>query len=410
MSELAINGGSAVRGKAWPVWPIWDESEIQAVRRVFECGQWGIGSPIVKEFETAFAEMYGAKHAISCTNGSHAIVVALQALGVKAGDEVIVPPYTFIATATAVLAIGAVPVFVDIHPDTYNLDPALIDPAITERTRCIIPVHIAGNPADMHPILEIAKKYDLPVIEDTAQAHLARYEGKTVGTIGNAGTWSFQSSKNHSSGEGGIICTNDDALIDMLFSYQNCGRVRNGKWYDHHYLGSNFRLSAFQAAVLLSQMKRVEEQTRLREKNARYLEQLLDPLPGIRYQIRHERTERHAYHLFILRYHAEDFGGLPRKDFIRAMQAEGISCDQGYIPLYKFPLFQRLPDEVPAVYACGNNVPDYSTLACPVCERVCKEEAIWFYQYMFLGEPSDMDDIAEAIEKIRKYQHTIPRE
>lgn len=410
MAHLALCGGTPVREKDWPKWPAWDESDTASVQRVFACGEWGIGSPIVAEFEKAFAEATGAKYAIGCTNGTDALVIALQALGVRAGDEVIIPPYTFIATASAALMLGAVPIFADVDPATYNIDPKCVEAAITERTRCIVPVHIAGNPADIAPILEIARRNDIPVLEDTAQAHMARYDGKVVGTIANVGTWSFQSSKNLSSGEGGVICTSDDELIDLLFSYQNCGRVRDGKWYEHHYLAGNRRLSAFQSAVILSQMKRVEEQMQCRERNAAYLKEQLADTPGIEFQAMVDRTERHAYHLLILRYNAEAFGGLPRKAFLDALGAEGVECDAGYIPLYTFPLFQRLEREAPAVYACGENVPDYSAVSCPECERICCEESVWIYQNMLLGDTSDMDDIVEAIQKIRSHQGEISAE
>lgn len=407
MAQLALAGGKPVRTRDWPKWPVWDESEITSLRRVLDCGEWGIGSPIVEEFETAFAETYGAKHAISCTNGTDALVIALQALGVRAGDEVIVPPYTFIATGTAVLMLGAVPVFVDINPETYNIDASLIESAITDRTKCIVPVHIAGNPADMGPILEIGRRRGIPVLEDTAQAHLAAYDGKVVGTLGNAGTWSFQSSKNHCGGEGGILCTDDDELFERLYSYQNCGRVRDGEWYEHHRLGGNRRLSAFQAAILLAQMTRVEEQSQTRETNAAYLKTCLKDTPGIAFQSLHEKATRHAYHLLVLRYNAVDFGGLSREKFLEALEAEGVPCAAGYLPLYRYPVFANLRQEAPAVLACGTDVPYYAHVSCPECERICESEAVWLFQTMLLGEGGDMDDIAAAVKKIQANQNEL---
>ncbi|MFH1738121.1 MAG: DegT/DnrJ/EryC1/StrS family aminotransferase, partial [bacterium] len=302
MAHLAACGGIPVRTKPFPKWPIWDHREEEALLGALRRGQWGIGSSIIEEFEKKFASVCGTKHAISCTNGTDAILIGLQALGVRAGDEVIIPPYTFLATATACLMCNAVPVFVDIDPDTYNLDPDLVEAAITDRTRAIVPVHIAGNPAAIDRIMSIAEKHNLRVLEDSAQAHGARFGDKMAGSIGDVGTWSFQSTKNVSSGEGGVATTNDEAVFDQLFSFQNCGRVREGQWYEHHNMSGNHRLSAFQASVLIVQLDRMEELCVRREENAVHLDSRLRDIGGVEPTRMHPGATRHAYHLYIFRY------------------------------------------------------------------------------------------------------------
>ncbi len=401
MAKLAVCGGMPVRTREFPKWPVRDIREEEALIDVVRSGEWGIGSRAVAEFDKKFAEFLGAKYAISCTNGTDAISIGLQALGIRAGDEVILPPYTFMATSTATLAVNAVPIFVDIDPDTYNIDPDKIEEAITDRTRAIIPVHIAGNPVDMDRIMRVAKKYDLRVLEDSAQAHGARWAGKMAGTIGDVGAWSFQSSKNVTSGEGGATATNDEKIFDRLFSFQNCGRVRTGKWYEHHNMSGNHRLSAFQAAVLIVQLDRVEEYCVRREKNAAYLDSRLREIGGVEPTVMTPGATRHAYHLYIFRFNSEEFGGVSRNVFLKALQAEGVPCSEGYVPLYKLPLFQHLDESWPALNKVSARYMDYSKVSCPVCERVCREEAVWLTQNMLIGDQSDMDDIAEAVAKIK---------
>ncbi|MBZ0257681.1 DegT/DnrJ/EryC1/StrS family aminotransferase, partial [bacterium] len=281
MGRLAIAGGTPVRTKPFSPWPVYDEREEKALIETLHSREWGIGSKQIEDFENEFAEFCGAQHAVTCTNGTDAIYIALQALGIGPGDEVIIPPYTFIATGIGVLMTGAIPVFADIDPDTYNLDPKSVESKITENTKVIIPVHIAGNPADMDGILDLAKRKNLYVMEDAAQSHAAEWRGQRVGPIGDLGTFSFQNSKNLSAGEGGAIVTNDEALAERVRSFVNCGRVKGGLWYDHHELAGNHRLGAFQAAVLRVGLTRLDEQTKRREENAEYLQSLLDGVDGV---------------------------------------------------------------------------------------------------------------------------------
>ncbi|MCK5103738.1 MAG: DegT/DnrJ/EryC1/StrS family aminotransferase, partial [Cyclobacteriaceae bacterium] len=270
--QLAINGGPKTLNKEFN-WPIFNDEDVNAVTEITRSGAWGNPdcAGLVEQFEKEYAEYCGSKYALTCVNGSVALRLVLIACGVRPGDEVIVPPYTFIATASIVLEANCVPVFVDIDPNTYNLDPAEIEKAITERTKVIMPVHFAGQACNMDTIMAIAKKHNLRVIEDAAHAHGGEYKGKKLGSIGDAGCFSFQSSKNLTSGEGGIIVTDDEDLYDMMNSLRNVGRIKGGQWYEHHNLGCNYRITQLQAALLSKQLARLEEQTQKRNDNGIYL-------------------------------------------------------------------------------------------------------------------------------------------
>jgi len=398
--DLALYGGPKTIDKNFP-WPIFDENEVNAVAEIVKSGVWANPNcdGLVAEFEKEFAAYCGAKYAITCVNGSVALRLALMACGVKPGDEVIIPPYTFIATASIVGEANCVPVFVDIDPDTYNLDPVAVEKAITPRTRAIIPVHFAGQACDMDAIMAIAKKHNLKVIEDTAHAHGGEYKGKKLGSIGDAGCFSFQSSKNLTSGEGGIVVTNDEQIANMVDSLRNVGRVKGGQWYEHHYLGCNYRITQLQTVILQHQLKRLEEQTQIRNENGLYLNSLLEKIPGISPLTRGHGETLHTYHLFIFRYDKAFFNNLSKTEFAKMLAAEGVPSFMGYPePLYKQPVFQNknfmcyyVPEEI-----------DYSTVHCPVTEKACYVEAVWILQHAMLGTKTDMEKFAEAIQKIQK--------
>ena len=279
-TDLAIFGGEPIRKEPFPAWPRITEEMKRSLIHTFEEEEWGVGSKTITLFNEQFATMQDAKYCLSIHSGTSAIWICLKAAGIEAGDEVILPSYTFIATATAVVLANAVPVFADIDKKTANLDPTSVEKLITKKTKAIIPVHTAGAPADMKAFLDISKKYNIPIIEDAAQGHGSMIDNKKVGAIGIGGIFSFQTSKNMSSGEGGAIVSNDESFIDACFSYHNCGRVRNGKWYEHFRLGSNMRMSALNAAVLLPQIKSVENDFILREKNRVYLDSQIGGIDG----------------------------------------------------------------------------------------------------------------------------------
>jgi len=397
--DLAIHGGPKTITKNFD-WPVFDEHEVKAITEITKSGNWGNPdcAGIVEDFENEFAAYCGSKYALTCVNGSVALRLALIASGVKPGDEVIIPPYTFIATASIVLEANCVPVFVDIEPDTYNIDPSAIEKAITDKTKAIIPVHFAGLSCNMDAIMNIAEKHGLMVIEDAAHGHGGEYKGKKLGSIGHAGCFSFQSSKNLTSGEGGMVITDDDHLYQMMNSLRNVGRIEGGQWYEHHYLGCNYRMTQLQVSLLQQQMKRLEEQTRLRDLNGQYLAERLEEIDGIQPLRRGVGETLHTYHIFIFRYDKSKFKGLSKREFAEMLAAEGVPSFMGYPePLYKQPLFQEknfmcyaIPEEV-----------SYKEVCCPVTEKACYEDAVWILQNTFLGTKKDMDDIAAAVKKIQ---------
>jgi dTDP-4-amino-4,6-dideoxygalactose transaminase len=406
MSELAIEGGTPVRSMPWPKWPVFDEEDVEAVARVIRGGVWGstVGT-IVRDFEEAFADMHGAKFGVAVSSGTAALQVALMAVGVGPGDEVIVPAYTFVATATAALLVGAIPVFADIQPDTYNLDPDAAERAVTDRTKAILPVHFAGAIADMGRFTAIAEKYGLALIEDAAHAHAARrHDGKSPGSLDAAAAcFSFQASKNLNAGEGGIILTDDEQIARTCRSLRNTGRAQGGAGYEHHLPGGNYRLTEMQGALLNSQLRRLPEQTRRRDANGRYLDERLSRIPGILPMRTDPLQELHPRHLYLFRYDAPLFG-IPRERFLDALKAEGIPASAGYpIGLHHQPLYsgEGLKEHLP-----GRVLPHLAErrgpVSCPVTERACATEAVWLTQNLLLAEPRDMDDIVCAIKKIRE--------
>ena len=400
-SKLALLGGKPVRTRPFTAWPIFGKSEEKRLLRTLRSGKWGrLNGTEVAEFEKRFAEMHGCKHGIAMVNGTVTLRIALLAAGIRAEDEVIIPPYTFFSTASAVIEANAIPVFADIDLATFNLDPKAVEAAITPRTRAIIPVHFAGQPADMKAIMAIAKKRSLLVIEDAAHAHGARYRNRPAGSLGHLASFSFQSSKNMTSGEGGLLTTNDDALAEACRSIHNCGRIPTGIWYEHHVISGNYRLGEFQGAVLNGQLDRLATQTKTRDRNGQFLAARLSKLPGIHPQKRLAEVTRHSYHLFMLRIQGKEFGA-PRAAVIRALQAEGIPCSAGYgFSLHHQPMFRNKAFG-PYLSKASARL-NYRKVSCPNSDLICREQCVWLEQSMFLGNRADMDDIAGAFEKIHE--------
>jgi dTDP-4-amino-4,6-dideoxygalactose transaminase len=401
LASLALIGGEPVRRKPFPKWPIFDEREEKALLNVLRSGVWGIGGSKKKEFEERFAAYQHARYGVAVANGTTALEISLRALGVGCGDEVIVPSYTFMATATAVLYVNAIPVFADIDPETYTIGPESVEELVSDRTKAILPVHIGGRPADMDSLLDIAKKNNLYVVEDACQAWGAEWRGRRVGAIGNIGAFSFQSSKNITSGEGGMIVTDDEELYIKAWALHNCGRLPEKAWYDHYLPGANYRMTEFQAAILLAQMERLDEQTERRIENAKYLSSKISKIDGVKPLKEDDRVTRNAYHLYIFRVDPEAFGGATKHLIARALQAEGIPASVGYSrPLYKeayLEYFKKCPLSCPYYM----KKVDYSKVKAPATERACYYEGMWLPQYVLLGSREDMDDIVNALEKVR---------
>ena len=395
MSKLAIHGGTPVRTEPFPKWPKPTPELMDSVVGTLEKENWGVGSEVISRFEENFSDFQDSKYCISTSSGTTALWVALKAANVKSGDEVIIPPYTFIATASAILMANAVPVFVDIDPDTFNIDSSKIEEAITSNTKVIMPVHISGNPADMKTIIELAQKYDIKVIEDAAQAHGAEWNNTKVGSLGLGGIFSFQTSKNMSAGEGGAIVSNDKDFIDKCFSYHNCGRTSDGQFYDHQLLGGNFRLNAIAASMLIPQIKSISNDMVLRDKNRAILDRELGQIEGITINNSYPLTTRQSNHLYLLRYNQELFNGVSREKFFSAMQAEGVYTYAGYKPIYREELFVNNSDEYPWLTDY-----DYNSLNMINTEKIADYESVWLKQNHLLGDQPDIKDIINAFEKV----------
>jgi dTDP-4-amino-4,6-dideoxygalactose transaminase len=405
---LAIDGGTPVRTAPFPKWPRVDGRDEAALLEALRSGAWGshAGSK-VRQFEETFARYQDAQHGVCVTNGTAALEVALRAAAVGPLDEVIVPPYTFVASATAVLSIGAIPVFCDIREDTLLIDAEDAAKRVTPRTKAILAVHIAGQPADMDAVLDVARRHGVKVVEDAAQAHGAAWRGRKVGAIGDAGSFSFQSSKNLNAGEGGIVVTNDRALAERAWSLANVGRLPKGAWYQHELMGWNLRLTEFQGALLLSQFERLPEQCERREHNARYLDRELAQIDGIFPQARDERVTGHAHHLYCFRYDPAAWGGRDRAWFHGALRAEGIPVSAGYTtPLYRMNAIVNDRRQLAVLARLAGRVvtcaasPD--ELALPLTERICGAQGNWFGQTLLLADDAAMADVATAFAKLRR--------
>lgn len=403
---LALFGGSPIRSRPFTRWPVFGAAEEARLLQTLRSGNWGrLDGTEVEQFERRFAAMHGCAHGIAVANGTVSLRIALLAADIRSDDEVIVPAYTFVSTATAVIEANAIPVFADIDLRTFNIDPAAIEAAITPRTKAIIPVHFAGQPADMTAIMRLARGHGLTVIEDAAHAHGAAHDGQPAGSLGHLASFSFQSSKNLTCGEGGIIITNDAALADACRSIQNCGRVDGGVWYEHHRISGNYRLGEFQGAVLNCQLDRLQEQTRTRDANGQYLASRLAALPGVYPQTRPASCTTHSYHLFMLRLDARDFGA-PRHGLIAALEAEGIPCSAGYgFSLPAQPLFRN--HAFGPYLAQAAAALDFSRAECPNSDLISGEQAIWLEQSLLLGPREDMNDIAAAFEKVHEHRDAL---
>ncbi len=403
-------GGKPACTGGWPGWPVIDQTEEKAVLGTLHSRQWYRGTgKAVSGFEDAYEQLTGAKHCLATASGTAALYTALGALDVGPGDEVITTPYTFVATYNVIVLNYALPRFVDVDLDSFQIDPKQVERAVTKETKAILPVHLGGYPVDLDSILAIAKKHNnIAVIEDACQAHLAEWRGRKVGTWGLAGCFSFQASKNLNSGEGGAVLTNDDQYAEVCYNFHNQGRARQVTGYNFTYSGtrgSNLRLCEFQGNLLVAQMSRVVEQSNRRNENALYLSKLLCEIPGIKPAKLYEGATRSAYHLYMFRYDKSQFAGLDRGKFMAAMGAEGVPCSGGYGVMNKDAYVSGLAKNKHFLKLYGEKklqewLDQNQNL--PQNDQLC-EQAVWFSQTMLLAERSAMDGIANAVRKIQKH-------
>lgn len=381
--RLALDGGAPVHTSGWPAWPPPATPEQRALLlEVLDGGTWGAtGGTKVAEFATTFAASAGAEHGVCVVNGTVGLFLALRALGVGPGDEVIVPAYTFVASATSVVLAGARPVLADVTPDTLHLDPAAVERAITPRTRAIMPVHLAGAPADT----ESLAAFGIPLVEDAAQAHGASRHGRPAGSLGTVACFSFQSSKAMTAGEGGIVVTAARPVYERLWSLHNVGRRLGGAWYEHPEIGWNLRMTEFQAAVLAPQLALLDGQVAARERAAAFLAGELAAVGGLSLLPGPDGTTRHSRHLGIVRYVPAEFGGRSKADFIAAMAAEGVPLDAGYRSLSREAALRPYAGEA----------------SCPAAEAA-EDSVVWLRQNLLMADEDALADIVSAAAKVRR--------
>jgi dTDP-4-amino-4,6-dideoxygalactose transaminase len=392
-STLAVDGGSPAVTSPMPAWPVHDHRERELLLNVLASGQWGsLTGAMTEHFAAAFAAFQGADHAVCTPNGTLALEAALETLGVGPGDEVITSAWTFIATAGAILTIGARPVFIDIDPTTNTIDPARIEAAITPRTKAIVPVHIGGLPADMDGVMDVASRFGLPVLEDACQAWGASWNGKGVGTIGDLGCFSFQESKNITGGEGGAVVTNDRALHERVWSIHNTGRTPESVgMFDFAMIGRNLRMTEWQAAVLTAQLERLPEQMDRRDRAAARLTEALADIPGLRPLRIDDRVTRCGWHLYQLTYDPAALGGHDRAALIAALKAEGVPASAGYLPLPHVDVVRAAIRDRFGADAADQPIPHAEEAG---------RTTVWLPQTLLLGDDILIDQVISAFGKI----------
>lgn len=408
----AALGGKPVREKSFPSWPVHEKVDEEHLLDALRRDKWcRLGADITTKFEKKWAELLGAKYVTAVMNGTSALYAGLYALDVGPGDEVLVPPYTFVATVNAVIQQFALPVFVDSDPETHLMDATLLEEAITEHTRCILPVHLGGLSTDMDTIRKVAKRHNLPVLEDACQAHFTEWRGKRVGGLGDIGCFSFQASKILPCGEGGAIVTNNEDLLDKFHAFQNNGRDRlTGTRRGYQYQGGNLRMTEFQSALLLAQLTRFDEQCRLRERNAEYLTDLLNEISGISPARLNEGCTRGTYYIYMMSYDGQHFAGLSRSKFLNALGKEGIPIWSGYRPLNKEPFIEKTLNSraYQSVYSKERLERYRKNNHCPENDRLC-EIGLIMGQGPLIGTKEGVEQIAEAILKVQAHAEALAK-
>ncbi len=402
--KLAILGGTpVVQNKQWPKWPYVDDKVVESIVNTTRSRIWcRIDSPngTVPTFEKEYAKLMGAKLCVATGSGTQALSTCVEALGVGPGDEVITSPYTDMGTISSILTSRALPVLADLDPDSYQVDPADVKRRVTANTKVLMPVHIMGQPCNMDAIMAIAKEKNLKVIEDACQAHFATYKGKTIGTIGDVGCFSFQSSKTIACGEGGGIIGNNEELMDKCFTVQNHGTSRKGH---SETIGAKFRMNELEGAILMGQLEGAKARYELRNKNAAYLTSKLKNFPGLVPQKLYEGTGSGSFYLYPMSFHKEHWNGVSRDTFLKAVAAEGISLSP-YIAngLHKEPWVEHILNlkVYKTMYSPARLKQYREQFHYPMADRVCSEMVMLWASGPLLGTQADMDDVINAIMKV----------
>ncbi len=403
---LALNGGTPVRTKPFTQWPQTFELDEANILKSLRSHRWCTYDKgnFIPEFEKAWAKELGVGGCVTTPCGTHALHTALEVVGVSPGDEVLVAPYTYIATIDAILLNFALPVFVDTDLKTFTMDPGDIEHRITKDTRAILPVHMLSNAAHMDKILDIAKKHNLPVIEDACQAHTTTWKGKRLGTLGTAGCFSFQESKVLPGGELGAMVSNDPELIKKAYTWRNFGLPPDARHETFVVRGAKYRTSDFAPAVAMAQITRYQKVHAIQEENAAYLKEQLRKIPGIYPQEQYPETAHQTYYHFGMRYDAAHFNGVPRDMIVKAINAEGIPMGGAYGPaLNREPYLEQTLNSrgYQRIYSKERLARYREQNLCPHNDELTAT-AMEFGHHMLMGSKSDMDNIAAAFSKVQK--------
>jgi dTDP-4-amino-4,6-dideoxygalactose transaminase len=409
MAELAIAGGRPVRTTPYPDWPHGDDEDVAAVEEVVRGGRWGgfpEPGPKAEAFEEAFASYQGARHGVLMANGTVTMEVALKALGIGWGDEVIIPALTFAATVYAPIAAGALPVIVDVTPDTWTIDPDLVEAAITPRTRAIMPVHLGHQMAEMDRVMEIAHARGLAVVEDCAHAHGQRWNGAGAGCIGDFGSFSHQSSKIMTAGEGGSLLTNDDRLARLAHSIIDCGRPKDDAETEYTF-GANYRLGELQAALLMVAMRRFPEQQAQRATLGAIFEGMAEDVAGVRVMPHDPRITRWSFYRYVVAIEPDAFAGRTNSVVCDALEAEGVGAWTGYEPMSNYDLFQPSLSRLPVAVEHASRL-DPATMSFPVAEVAGLRESVYIDENVFRSDRAGVEQAVEALAKIQRHADELP--
>ena len=410
MSRLAGSGGTPVRSTPYPDWPSLDESDVEAVTAVVRGGQVGgfpEPGPKAAEFAAGFAAYQGAAHGIVMANGTVTMEVALKALGVGWGDEVIVPALTFAATPYAAIAAGALPVFVDVEPQRWTIDADLAEAAVTPRTRAIMPVHLGQQMADMDRIMEIARRHDLVVVEDCAHAHGQRWRDRGAGCIGDFGSFSHQSTKILTAGEGGTLTTQDERLARLAHSLIDCGRPKDAAETEYTF-GANYRLGELACALLVNGLRRFPAQQERRSRLGEHFEKLAEGIPGVTIKRRDPRITRWSFYRYIFEIDTDAFAGATNEQVAEALVAEGVPAEVQYPPMSRYDLFQPALSRLPVAVEHAGRL-DPAAMSFPVAEAAGERTAVYLNECVFRSDEAGVEHAVEAIAKVQRLAAQIPQ-